>query len=315
MNNIYDSLDKPFTVLAPLDDVSDVVFRQIVTSLAKPDLFFTEFVNVDGLQSPGRNKLIHKFWLSKDDKPIIAQIWGKNPENYQKTAGELVDLGFDGIDINMGCPEKSVVKNGCCIALIDNRPLAEKIIKATKKGANGKLPVSVKTRIGLNSVDLTWIEFLLKQDLDALYVHLRTKKEMSLVPAHWELADQIRTLRDKISKNTLLIGNGDVRNKSQADKFAKKYGFDGIMIGRGIFADPYAFSDKSIWPNLKKEQRIEILKKHINLFLKTYPNRERSYHVMKRFCKIYVSGFDGAKDLRELIMKQNSLNDIITLLK
>jgi tRNA-dihydrouridine synthase len=315
MNNIYNKLSTPFTVLAPLDDVSDVVFRQIVSECAKPDLMFTEFVNVDGLQSQGRDKLMHKLWQSKYDYPLIAQIWGKTPDNYFKTAKELVEMGFAGVDINMGCPDKAVIKNGCCVALINNRPLAKEIIDATKAGLDGKIPLSVKTRLGFNEVDLTWHEFLLEQELSALTIHGRTKKEMSLVPANWELIGKARELRDQISPETKIIGNGDIKNKKQADEYAKKYELDGIMIGRGVFEDPFAFSDNSNWHNFSKEEKISLFKRHLQLFITTYKNSERNHNVMKRFCKIYINNFAGAKELRETVMIQKSLSDIITILK
>jgi tRNA-dihydrouridine synthase len=315
MNNIYKQLPKPFTVLAPLDDVSDVVFRRVISECAKPDLFFTEFVNVDGLQSVGRDKLLHKLWKTDSDDPIIAQIWGKTPENYLKTAQDLVKMGFAGIDINMGCPDKAVVKNGCCVALINNRDLAKEIIDATKAGAAGKVPVSVKTRLGFNEIDLSWHEFLLNQKLDALYIHGRTKKEMSLVPAHWDVINQIREMRDKIEPNTKIIGNGDIKNRTEALDYANKYKLDGIMIGRGIFEDPYAFSKKSNWTNFTRHQKIDLLKRHLELFISTYKNHERSQNVMKRFCKIYINNFAGAKELRESVMNQKTLSDILTILK
>jgi tRNA-dihydrouridine synthase len=173
--NVLQQLPKPFLVLAPMDDVTDTVFRQIVAGCAPPDLYFTEFVNVDGLQSPGRPKLMKKLRFSAAEQPLIAQIWGKEPENFRKTAAELVDMGFAGVDLNMGCPEKTVVKNGCCSALINNPELAAEIIQATKEGVAGRVPVSVKTRIGFNTIDLTWIEFLLGQGLDMLTIHGRTR--------------------------------------------------------------------------------------------------------------------------------------------
>jgi tRNA-dihydrouridine synthase len=148
-------------VLAPMDDVTDTVFRQIVADCAKPDLFFTEFVNVDGLQSPGREKLLHKVKFSDREKPIIAQLWGLKPENFYKTTKELIDMGFDGVDLNMGCPVKTVIKNGACAALINNRELAGEIIQATREAAGQDFPVSVKTRVGFTTVDMGWIEFLL----------------------------------------------------------------------------------------------------------------------------------------------------------
>ena len=312
--NIYDKLAKPFFALAPLDDVSDVVFRSIVADCAKPDLFYTEFVNVDGLQSPGREKLLPRLKITKSDHPIIAQIWGKNPENYYKTAAELFDMGFAGVDINMGCPIKAVVKNGCCSALINDRPLALEIIKATKEGAAGKIPVSVKTRLGFNEIDYTWHEFLLSQNLDCLIIHGRTKKQMSLVPADWEAIGNISKLRDEISPNTYMIGNGDVMSLKEGDRLAKQHGVEGIMIGRGVFNDPYVFDSNSQWVNASPEEKIALYAKHIQLFADTWTNRERSFNSLKKFAKLYINNFDGAKELRDQLMKQTSTEELLTLL-
>jgi len=312
--NILQQLPRPFFVLAPMDDVTDTVFRQIVVDAAKPDLFFTEFVNVDGLQSPGRDKLIKKLQFTTKEQPLIAQIWGKNLENFRKTAAELVEMGFAGIDLNMGCPDKTVVKNGCCSALINNRELASQIIKATQEGAAGRVPVSVKTRVGFNHVDMSWIEFLLEHNLDMLIVHGRTRKEMSEVPAHWDLIGQARELRDKISPNTLIVGNGDVENRAHGLELAQKYGLDGIMIGRGIFRDPFAFAEKSPWPEYTEEQRVSLYRKHVELFAATWQHNERKIHTLNKFCKVYINGFDGAKELREQLMAAKSTDELLALL-
>lgn len=312
--NILQQLPRPFFVLAPMDDVTDTVFRQIVVDAAKPDLFFTEFVNVDGLQSPGRDKLIKKLQFTTKEQPLIAQIWGKNLENFRRTAAELVEMGFAGIDLNMGCPDKTVVKNGCCSALINNRELASQIIKATQEGAAGRVPVSVKTRVGFNHVDMSWIEFLLEHNLDMLIVHGRTRKEMSEVPAHWDLIGQARELRDKISPNTLIVGNGDVENRAHGLELAKKYGLDGIMIGRGIFRDPFAFAAESPWPAYTKQQRIDLYRKHVELFAKTWAAGERNIQTLNKFCKVYISDFDGAKEFRERLMTTKSTDELLSLL-
>src|SRR3954466_16342015 len=172
--SFLDELPKPFLALAPLDDVSDTVFRQIVADCAKPDLSFTEFVNVDGLQSAGREHLLHKLILTDKEKPVIAQLWGLKPENFYKTTKELAGMGFAGVDINMGCPVKTVVKNGACAALINNKELAGEIIDAVQEAAASKIPVSVKTRVGFNDIDMSWPEFLLTKKLDMLSIHGRT---------------------------------------------------------------------------------------------------------------------------------------------
>ncbi len=312
--NIWDKLPKPFFVLAPMDDVTDSVFRQIIAETASPDLFFTEFVNVDGLQSPGRPKILPKLQFSRVEKPIIAQIWGKIPENYYKTTKDLKKMGYDGVDINMGCPDKAVIKNGCCVALVDNRELAGEIIAAVKRAAGKNFPVSVKTRLGNRHEDLTWIEFLLKQNLDALIIHGRTAKEMSKVPARWDKIGQVREMRDSLSPSTKIIGNGDVMTRQQGEQLAKKYGLDGIMIGRGVFHDPYVFSPNSPWKEQSPEQKIELYKKHVQLFYDTWKNGERKIYTLNKFCKIYVNDFPGAKELRDKLMHARTADELLTLL-
>lgn len=307
-------LPRPFFVLAPMDDVTDTVFRRMIADTAAPDLFFTEFVNVDGLQSPGRQHLLKKLRYTEDERPLVAQIWGKDPEKYYKTAQELVEMGFDGIDINMGCPAKPVIKNGCCSALIENRPLALEIIQATQEGAAGKIPVSVKTRLGFRTVDLTWHEFLLQQDLDMLTVHGRTQREMSAVPAHWDLIGEVRELRDRIAPQTVIVGNGDVLNHAQGLALAEQYKLDGIMIGRGIFQDPFAFAAESPWMAYTREQRIALFAKHVRMFVRTWQNNERAIAPLNKFCKVYINHFDGAKELRERLMACESADELLEIL-
>ena len=320
-------LPKPFFVLAPMDDVTETVFRQVVAGCHAPDLFFTEFVNVDGLQSPGRSKLLKKLQFVESETRLVAQLWGLKPENFKKTAEQIADgtfareLGlpdgcnFVGVDLNMGCPAKSEVQNGACSALIKNRPLAHEIIKATRTGLAGRLPLSVKTRLGFNEVDLTWIEFLLEHDLNMLTIHGRTRKEMSKVPAHWDLIGECVKLRDKLAPKTLLIGNGDVENHAQGTELAEKYGLDGIMIGRGIFHDPFAFAEDSPWTSKTREERIELYRKHVALFAKTWAAGERNIKTLNKFCKIYISDFDGAKELREQLMAADATDDLLALLQ
>jgi len=313
--SMLNELPKPFTVLAPMDDVTDTVFRQIINECAAPDLFFTEFVNVDGLQSPGRPNLLKKIQLEPTEGPVIAQIWGKKPENFRKTTEELVEMGFAGVDLNMGCPAKPVVKDGCGSALINNREAALELIQAVKDGAAGRVPVSVKTRLGWNTVDLSWHELLLKQGIDMLTIHGRTKKEMSDVPAHWDLIGEVRKLRDQIAPDTLIVGNGDVQNYQEAMELAEKYQLDGIMIGRGIFHDPFAFAKDSPWPSYSKEQRTSLYTKHVKLFAETWPDAGRRIAMLNKFCKVYISGFDGAKELREKLMNAKSAEELLSLLQ
>ena len=309
-------MPKPFFVLAPMDDVTDVVFRRIVHDCAPADLYFTEFVNVDGLQSPGRQALMPKLRSEHEDYPVVAQLWGKNPENYYKTALELVEAGFAGIDINMGCPEKNIVKNGCCSAFIqpENRNLACEVIAGVQRAVGGRVPVSVKTRLGFSEVDYSWHELLLQQNLNMLTIHGRTRKEMSKVPADWNKIQLVRELRDKLSPTTLIVGNGDVRDRAHGEQLAASHGLDGIMVGRGIFSDPFCFAAASPWSDYNKQQKLDLLRKHVNLFTETWTNNERSFETLKKFAKVYVSGFDGASDLRVLIMACHSAPELLILL-
>jgi tRNA-dihydrouridine synthase len=321
-----DKLPKPFFVLAPMDDVTDTVFRRIVASNAAPDLYFTEFVNVDGLQSEGRPRLLKKLLFTKQEKPLIAQLWGANPDNFYKTAQQIADgtfakelglpkgVNFDGVDLNMGCPEKSAVKHGTCSALINDRPKAKEIIEATKKGLNGTMPLSVKTRTGFSSVDMSWIEFLLEQDIAMLTLHGRTRKQMSKVPADWDLIGQARELRDKISPKTVIVGNGDVLSHKQGQELASKYKLDGIMIGRGIFHDPFIFDSTNPWDNYQPKARIKLYKKQVQLFADTWKNRERPVPTLNKFCKVYINGFEGAKEMREELMSSANTDELLEIL-
>jgi tRNA-dihydrouridine synthase len=308
-------LPRPFFVLAPMDDVTDTVFRQVVADCAKPDLSYTEFVNVDGLQSAGREHLLHKLKLTDKEKPVIAQLWGLKPENFYKTTKELAGMGFAGVDLNMGCPVKTVIKNGACAALINNRPLAGEIIDATREGAGDSLPVSVKTRVGFTTVDMEWIEFLLSKILNMLSIHGRTARELSKVPANWELLGQARELRDSLSPSTLIVGNGDVMSREQGEQLAKKNKLDGVMIGRGIFHDPFIFGKNSPWHDWSKHQKLELFARHIELYLKTYENGERRFEALRKFCKVYINGFEGASELRGQFMETKTPQEALKLLQ
>jgi tRNA-dihydrouridine synthase len=297
-----------------MDDVTDTVFRQIIADTAAPDLFFTEFVNVDGLQSPGREKLIHKLQFTDKETPLIAQVWGKTPQNYYQTAKEIKEMGFAGIDINMGCPAKPVVQNGCCSALINNRELTGDILQAVREGVGDDFPVSVKTRLGFNTVDFTWHEFLLKHKLNMLTIHGRTVKEMSKVPAHWDLIGEVAKLRTSLAPDTLIVGNGDVESRAQGEQLAEQYNLDGIMVGRGVFHDPYVFAKQTPWQEMTKQQKIELYTKHVELFAKTWGNAERRMVTLNKFCKIYIEGFAGAKEFREQLMAATTIDELRGLL-
>jgi tRNA dihydrouridine synthase A len=299
-----------------MDDVTDNVFRLVVLGAGRPDVFFTEFTNSDGLVHGGHGIPLRKLNFTPDQHPIVAQIWGNNAESMGKAAKIVKDLGFDGIDINMGCPIREVIKKKAGAGLIGQLELTAAIIDAVKKGAKG-IPVSVKTRLGINvNVAEEWATFLLKQDLAALTIHARTAKEMSKVPAQWEEIGKIVKLRDEIAPDTLIIGNGDVKSYSEVIKLHKKYGVDGVMIGRGIFDNPWVFHPTS--PRLSgashtRQDYINLLLTHMDLFEEKWGDA-KNFSVIKKFFKMYVNNFPGAAILRQKLMEANSFEEIKKLL-
>ncbi len=313
-NNIWSKLTeqkKPFFVLAPMDDVTDTVFRRIVQKHAPADLMMTEFANADGWCSPGREAIATRLKHTSKEKPLIAQIWGINPSNYKQMASDIVKMGFDGIDINMGCPVKDMIKRGACSALINNQDLAAEIIKATQEGTQGKIPVSVKTRIGFNHIQTDdWIGFLLKQNLDAILVHGRTKRDMSKVPANWEEIAKAVSLRDKISPKTIIVGNGDILSLQEGRGRAQQSKVDGVMIGRGIFQDFFVFTEPQLEKTLKS--MLKILKEHVLLHKKTWgDDGTKKFEPLKKFIKMYVHGFANASDMRVELMNSKNHQELV----
>jgi nifR3 family TIM-barrel protein len=313
MKNIWHDLQKPIFILAPMEDVTDTVFRRIILTLGKPDLFFTEFTNCEALLSEGRKRVEHRLQFEVAEKPLIAQIWGTKPEQYEKVTDMLVGMGFDGVDINMGCPERSVVKQGACSALIKNPSLAKEIIDATKRGANGRIPVSVKTRLGFKEVQTDeWIPFLLEQDITALTIHGRTVLEMSKVPAHWEEIAKAVKMRNEMGVQTLIIGNGDVASYDEGVEKVEQYGLDGIMVGRGIFHNPWLF-DRTVDPtSITVRERLEVLLRHVTLYHTTWGKR-KNYQILKKYFKIYLQGFPGASEMRVQFMETKNADEAIQL--
>ena len=306
-NMIWDELPKPFLVLAPMEGVTDVVFRRVVARAARPDLFFTEFTNVSSYASDkGRANALERLEIAPSDAPIIAQIWGKNPEHFAACAAALESLGFSGVDLNFGCPDKNVNRTGGGAAMIKTPELAVECYRNAKAHTN--LPVSIKTRLGWASVDeyRDWLSTLLTEHPAALTVHLRTKKEMSKVPAHYELIPEIVKLKNEISPTTKLIINGDVRDRQQALELYNEYpGVDGFMIGRGVFQNPYCFSDYI--PTRK--DLMDLLDYHLDLFEKYSATHRASYEPLKHFFKVYVNNFPGASDFRAELMETHTAKE------
>ena len=303
--SFWQELPKPFFALAPMAGVTDTVFRQVIARRAKPNVFWTEFVSCDGLCSTGRDAVLRDLTFSEIERPIVAQIFGATPRNFFETARLVDSLGFDGVDINMGCPEKNIQKQGACAALMRNIPLALEIISATKEGA-GNMPVSVKTRIGYNAVEIdSWIPTLIGAGIDALTVHLRTKKEMSDVPAHWEYFPKIVEMAHGAA--TVVIGNGDVKDLRDAKRKAGDSGADGIMLGRAIFGNPWLFDSIGKIPT--KEEKLEAFVEHAGLYESTWGNT-KPFDLLKKHCKAYVSGFVGASQLRAKLMECRDVFEI-----
>ncbi len=343
MNNFWKNLrkpgllrDMPFFALAPMADVTDAAFRQIIAKYGKPNVMWTEFVSADGLcraNEEGKKKLLKDLEYSEIERPIVAQIFSGRPEYIEGAAKIVLDLGFDGLDINMGCPDKTIEKQCAGAALIKNPKLAKEIIQAAKRGVENKIPISVKTRVGFNKLEIEeWIPALLEENIAALTIHARTRKEMSKVLANWNYIKRAVEIRNDMKVDTLIIGNGDVKNIEEGIKRAEETGCDGVMIGRGIFGNPWLFEGMSFGEDRKPrlaadarspsadgrtystkdipvEQKLKVMVEHTKIFeekLTGYKN----FAIMKKHFKAYVDGFEGAKDLRIKLMETDNASQV-----
>ena len=349
MNNFWIELPRPFFILAPMEAVTDVVFRHVVARAGAPDVWFTEFTNATGWAAAGDKAIGGRLVKTDDENPIVAQLWGANPEAMAKLSKHCADLGYHGIDINMGCPDSSATKSGGGSAMIKNPENAAAMIAAAKTSG---LPVSVKTRLGYSRIDewRDWLTHILKQDVVNLTIHLRTKKEMSKVPAHFELISEIKQLRDEIAPQTLLTINGDIRDRAHGMELVEKYGVDGVMIGRGIFHNPFAFVDttqngEAIAPKetsaarvssgaepqhetrseavsagadsealVKKQKLLDLLLLQLDLHDHYDQLMPRKFDPLKRFFKIYIRDFEGAAELRDKLMHTKTTAEVRQLL-
>lgn len=337
-SGFWKQLKRPIFALAPMADVTDAAFRRIIAKYSKyggedivsrdgkftrphptvvggPDVFFTEFVSADGLDSPGRDMLVKDLAFSEAERPIVAQFFTGKPEKMEKAAALAAELGFDGVDINMGCPDRGVEKQGAGAALIKNPKLAREIIRAAKRGAPD-LPLSVKTRIGYNKNDIeTWLPELLKEELSAITLHARTRKEMSKVPAHWDVVARVVEIRDALGSETLILGNGDSMNIEDARTKAKETGADGVMLGKAIFGNPWLFSNSHELDNRPKtvsiQKKLEVMVEHTKLFYELVSHK--NFAVMKKHYKAYANGFEGAKELRMKLMETKNASKVEAL--
>lgn len=321
----WDTLTRPFFVLAPMADVTDAAFRRIIAHYGKPDVLWTEFVSADGLTSAGKEVLLHDLRYSETERPIVAQLFTGSPERMEKAAAFVAELGFDGLDINMGCPDRSVEKQGAGAALIKDPPRAQAIIRAAQQGvrmAGRPIPVSVKTRIGYHTNELeTWLPAILAAEPTVVTLHARTRKEMSSVPAHWEEVARAVEIRDRLQSEALIIGNGDARDLADGAEKARTSGADGVMLGRAIFGNPWLFRHVdeikrgraiAMQPPVLSD-RLRMLMEHVALFDELF-GHVKNFAIMKKHFKAYVEGFPGAKDLRMRLMNAETAVEVAAVL-
>lgn len=311
--NFWQELPKPFFVLAPMEDVTDVVFRHVISQAGRPDVFFTEFTNTESYCHPEGIKSVRgRLLFTEDEQPMVAHIWGDKPEYFRQMSIGMAEIGFKGIDINMGCPVPNVATRGKGSGLILRPDAAAEIIEAAKAGG---LPVSVKTRLGYSEIDewKEWLAHILRQDIANLSIHLRTRKEMSQGEAHWELIPEIKELRDRIAPQTLLTINGDILDRQMGLELVEKYGVDGVMIGRGVFKNPFAF-EKEPREHSSKEY-LDLLGLQLDLHDQYMEELPRPVTGLHRFFKIYVKGFRGAGELRNQLMNTKTTEEVRTLLE
>jgi nifR3 family TIM-barrel protein len=316
--SFWSKLKKPIFAMAPMADVTDPAFRQLVAKYGKPRkegdlprgepyITWTEFVSADGLyhtreikkMPDAENPLMRDLQFTEAERPIVAQFFSSKPEMMAYAAGLAHELGFDGVDINMGCPDTSIERQGAGAAMIKTPELAVEIIKAMQ--AASPLPVSVKTRVGFNKNELEeWLPALLSASPAAITLHLRTRKEMSLVPAHWELMKRAVEIRDAVNPQVLLLGNGDVKNLEEAKARVAESGCDGVMIGRGIFGNPWVFAGKKP-EDVSREEKLAALVELAHSFEALRPPKH--FAILKKHIKAFVSGYDGAAELRAKLME------------
>jgi len=323
MDNFWQTLAKPIIALAPMEDVTDTVFREVVLSVSGADalhVVFTEFTSTDGLcHELGRPKVIDRLFvnaselqlLKSGNTKLVAQIWGSDPEKFRQSAKLISGMQlFDGIDINMGCPVKKVVKNKSCANLINYPELAKEIIQATAESTS--LPVSVKTRIGFSRINTEeWISQLLGTGLKAITVHGRTRKMMSDGPALWDEIGKAVSLRNQSGSITAILGNGDVNSYADALNKVKQYGVNGVMAGTGVFKNPWMFNSQPV--EITFQRRMELMNRHIKLYRNTWGNT-KDYNVLKRFFKIYLNGFSNAAHWRNAFMRARNYGEALILL-
>lgn len=320
MESFWKKLPVPFVAMAPMADVTDPAYRALIAACGKPHVTWTEFVSADGLfhmrEKKGvndeENPLVRDLSYEETERPIVAQFFTSNPKTMEYAARYALQRGFDGVDINMGCPDKSIEKQGAGAAHIQDPKRAQEVIRAALTGTEGKIPVSVKTRLGFNTIQYReWLPYLLSTDISALTLHMRTRKEMSKVKAHWELGSEIVSFCRDVNREVVLLGNGDIESLAEAKEKAAAYGFDGMMLGRAIFGNPWVFAGR-LPSELTKEERLTSLLMLAERFDALTPKKH--YAILKKHFKAFVSQYDGAAELRARMMETQTLLELKQLL-
>ncbi len=330
MDTFWQRLPGPIFVLAPMADVTDPSFRRMIAkysahtrkdgTVGGPDVMWTEFVSADGLAratEEGKRKLMADLQYDEGERPIVAQLFTSTEDHMEAAARLCRELGFDGIDINMGCPDRSVERQGCGANMIRNPERARAIIRAAKRGAGmdeGGIAVSVKTRLGYNTDQVEeWIPEVLAERPAALTVHARTRKDMSKVPARWERIARVVELRNELSPETRILGNGDVTDLQDAHKKVAETGADGAMLGRAIFGNPWLFHPERTFAEVPLAEKLSVLVEHTHLFAELLSHK--SFALMKKHYKAYVRDFPGANELRQELMEQENPAGVETVVR
>lgn len=321
MKGFWEGLATPFFALAPMADVTDPAYRSLIVETAKPDVTWTEFVSADGLfhtrekkkMTDEENPLVRDLKYTEAERPILAQFFTSNPETMEYAAHYALERGFDGVDINMGCPDRSIEKQGAGAAHIKNPERAREVIAAAIRGVEGKLPVSVKTRLGYNKIEYKeWLPHLLDTGIAALTIHMRTRKEMSTVKAHFELGNEVVSFCQDANREVKLLHNGDIDSVDAGRALAASQGWDGIMLGRAIFGNPWVFAGRSP-EDLSVSERLTSLLALAKKFEELKPRKHHA--ILKKHFKAFVQGYPGAAELRAKLMETNSLSDMTAILE
>ncbi len=310
---MHSNLENQSIFLAPMEDITDYPFRQVLSKIGRPDVFFTEFVNVNGLVSRGRKNVLHRLEFSKDQRPIILQLWGRDPKKFKDAFDFVQDFNFDGVNINLGCPVKKVLKAGCGSALIGEFEIVEDIVRSLE---NSKIPVSIKTRIGKDGFDVDWIDFLLGLNIDTLFIHGRTAKQVFSGLADWESISKIVEEKEKKNLKMKIVGNGDVKSLEQADEFKERFGVDGVMIGREVLKNPWVFSRERFKEDISNRERFDTLLYHLVEMKKFCENFDgKNWPSVKKFYFGYLREQEDLVQKRKELFEINDIDDAIEFLK